>query len=220
VLNFTIPRGDTGVQGPQGAQGAQGNPGATGGIGPQGNVGPTGPAFTPAQTGTGSTFVVQSSPTINTPFITGVTNGSDAAAGQVGEYVSNINGTTGVMITPSTAGSPFQIAQISLTPGDWWVEGAYSANPPGASVAGYEYVYGGRIFQNGSPISSAWPQGATYTVAGGMTYISTFCTMVPGVRVNLTAAATMQLVASAQIQASQPAQNVLVWAGIWARRVR
>lgn len=56
VLNFTIPRGDTGptgatgpqgttgAQGPQGTQGIQGATGATGPTGPAGSTGATGPA--------------------------------------------------------------------------------------------------------------------------------------------------------------------------------
>jgi hypothetical protein len=48
VLNFTIPRGDTGVTGPTGAQGPKGDTGATG---PQGPVGPTGPAGATGSTG-------------------------------------------------------------------------------------------------------------------------------------------------------------------------
>lgn len=53
VLNFTIPRGNTGdtgpigPQGPQGPQGLQGNTGAAGETGPTGPTGPQGPAGPP-----------------------------------------------------------------------------------------------------------------------------------------------------------------------------
>lgn len=46
ILNFQIPRGDTGVagpQGPQGPQGVEGPQGVAGPIGPTGPTGPTGP---------------------------------------------------------------------------------------------------------------------------------------------------------------------------------
>lgn len=43
VLNFTIPRGNTGAEGPQGEQGIQGPQGIAGPAGPQGEQGPTGP---------------------------------------------------------------------------------------------------------------------------------------------------------------------------------
>jgi hypothetical protein len=42
VFNFTIPRGDTGAQGPQGIQGIQGIQGPQGDVGPQGIQGPQG----------------------------------------------------------------------------------------------------------------------------------------------------------------------------------
>ena len=44
ILNFVIPRGSTGPQGPQGQQGLQGPKGDTGPQGPQGETGPQGPA--------------------------------------------------------------------------------------------------------------------------------------------------------------------------------
>ena len=47
VLNFTIPRGNTGITGPigpQGLTGPQGPAGPTGAIGPAGPMGPTGPS--------------------------------------------------------------------------------------------------------------------------------------------------------------------------------
>lgn len=43
VLNFGVPKGDTGAQGKTGAQGPQGKTGATGPTGPQGPTGPVGP---------------------------------------------------------------------------------------------------------------------------------------------------------------------------------
>lgn len=62
VLNFTIPRGNTGdtgpigPQGPQGPQGLQGNTGATGETGPTGPTGPQGPPGTSAVATFGSKY--------------------------------------------------------------------------------------------------------------------------------------------------------------------
>ena len=62
VLNFIIPRGNTGdtgpigPQGPQGPQGLQGNTGATGETGPTGPTGPAGPPGTSAVATFGSKY--------------------------------------------------------------------------------------------------------------------------------------------------------------------
>ena len=62
VLNFTIPRGNTGdtgpigPQGPQGPQGLQGNTGAAGETGPTGPTGPAGPPGTSAVATFGSKY--------------------------------------------------------------------------------------------------------------------------------------------------------------------
>ena len=62
VLNFTIPRGNTGdtgpigPQGPQGPQGLQGNTGAAGETGPTGPTGPQGPPGTSAVATFGSKY--------------------------------------------------------------------------------------------------------------------------------------------------------------------
>jgi hypothetical protein len=57
----------------------------------------------------------------------GVTDGSDAAAGNVGEYVSTVVGIG--TITGWTSGVAKNIASISLTAGDWsvWGTGIYGA---------------------------------------------------------------------------------------------
>lgn len=73
------------------------------------------------ETGTGA-VVFGSSPTLNTPNIVGATNGSNAAAGSVGEYVTN--SATGVAVT--SAGATVNVTSISLTAGDWDVVGISS----------------------------------------------------------------------------------------------
>jgi hypothetical protein len=78
-----------GPAGPAGATGATGPAGAQGPAGPQGVFGP------------------------------GVTDGSNAAAGQVGEVISSTV-TAGVALTSNTT---IVVASIALTPGDWEVFG-------------------------------------------------------------------------------------------------
>ncbi len=72
------------------------------------------------ETGTGAA-VFGTSPTLTTPTITGVTNASSAAAGAVGEYLTN--STSG---TALTSGSNFNCTSVALTAGDWDVQGSVS----------------------------------------------------------------------------------------------
>ena len=69
-------------------------------------------------TGSGG-IVLETSPTITTPIIVGVSNGSAAAAGQVGQILSNTS--TGVAMTSTI---PAMVTTLSLTAGDWDVWGS------------------------------------------------------------------------------------------------
>ena len=62
--------------------------------------------------------------------LTGVTDGSDAAAGQIGEIISGVN-TTGSAIPAST---PQNVVAIALTAGDWDVFGELWFTPAGATM--------------------------------------------------------------------------------------
>ena len=88
--------GATGSQGPQGPAGAQG---AKGDTGPGGMVGPAGPSAVSANAGNlaklGTDNLLMVS---NTSVLNGVTDGSNAAAGQIGEYIS-ANNTAGSALT-------------------------------------------------------------------------------------------------------------------------
>lgn len=74
------------------------------------------------ETGTGAavfgTSPTIASPTISTPAIIGVTNAGNAAAGNIGEYLTN--STSG---TPLTSGVNSNCTSLSLTAGDWDVQG-------------------------------------------------------------------------------------------------
>jgi hypothetical protein len=69
------------------------------------------------ETGTGAN-VFGTSPTITTPNIIGVTNGSVAAAGSLGEYMSSTV-TTPVGLTSNT---PVNLTSITFTAGDWDID--------------------------------------------------------------------------------------------------
>lgn len=81
------------------------------------------------ETGSGAN-VFGTSPTITTPNIVGVTNGSNAAAGSVGEYVTA--SPTGISLT---TGTTINLTSISLTAGDWDVSGAVEFSPAGPRLS-------------------------------------------------------------------------------------
>jgi len=108
----------------------------------------SGTATVTATTGTGAP-VLATSPTITTPAIVGPTNGSAAAAGNVGEVicaqVTNGGSPTGCATNSSTpvsisTGVSTNVTSITLTPGNWRVWGQVLTIPAGtttqSSVAG------------------------------------------------------------------------------------
>lgn len=76
-----------------------------------------GPAFEPDTTGSGDVFVLQQAPTINQPRIIGVTDNSNAAPGEVGEYIES-GVPVGTQITSFSL-----LATLTLSRGDWDVWG-------------------------------------------------------------------------------------------------
>ncbi|MGG1948965.1 hypothetical protein AB1286_29865 [Trinickia sp. NRRL B-1857] len=109
----------------------------------------SGTATVTATTGTGAP-VLATSPTITTPAIVGPTNGTAAAAGNVGEVicaqVTNGGSPTGCATNSSTpvslttSGNTYNVTSIMLTPGNWLVWGQVLTIPAGtttqSSVAG------------------------------------------------------------------------------------
>jgi len=91
---------------------------------------------------------------------TGVTDGSDAQPGQIGEYIFD-NRTTASMLAISS-GVPIDLASISLTAGDWDVQGAVYFQ--GSSSSGSDDL---RAWVN--TVSATQPSGDT----GGLAIIST-----------------------------------------------
>ncbi len=82
-----------------------------------------------------TTAFVATQPTLNQPNIVGTTTNNNATAGSVGEYVSStvLVGSAVSLTTGTTA----NITSISLTAGDWDVEGLACFNPGGSTPAVY-----------------------------------------------------------------------------------
>jgi hypothetical protein len=128
----TGPQGDAGPTGPTGLQGVPGPVGAAGPSGAVGIVGPQGP--TGAQGSPGTT-----GPT-GTASLKGATDGSDALAGNVGEFLAASN-TAGVPLTSAVTAN---VVTLNLTPGDWQVSGVVVFTPnttgPNAIIGGINTV--------------------------------------------------------------------------------
>jgi len=151
-------------------------------------------------------FVPISGGTMGGPLaLVGVTDGSNAAAGQVGEYLSNLNTTNianaGATWLGTAAGS------ITLTPGDWDVWGAvfFSGGTMTACIVG---IATGTVGDPGST-----PQSGKIQVSGsglGNAYVATALT-----RWNVTQNTTVYVASWCSYSGSQ---NLQGW--IAARRVR
>lgn len=84
----------------------------------------------PASTGTGA-LVYNVAPTINQPNLVGVTDGSNASAGSVGELISSvIPSASSVTMTSNSASN---VTSISLSAGDWDVVGNINYQTLGTS---------------------------------------------------------------------------------------
>jgi hypothetical protein len=108
---------------------------------------------------------IGSATSLTTSKITGVTDGSNAVAGQIGEYVS---ANPGSPVTPATSNTSAQLTSISLTAGDWDVYGTCSYTPGtgtatlmacGISLNSTSFdslVLGGYVQINANPFSNAF----------------------------------------------------------------
>jgi hypothetical protein len=137
----------------------------------------------------------------------GVTDGSDASAGQIGEVISAVN-TAGVA---APNGTPVNIASIPLTPGDWdvFADGYLQFSVSAAGNGGHVSISN---LAATLPLVAALNQSrATYTGT-----ILSACAAPRPCRVSLAAAATYYLV----VQSSFASGTCTVTGAIWARRAR
>lgn len=138
--------------------------------------------------------------TITQPNIVGVTNGGNATAGSVGEYIfSTING-----VTPGATGTMFNGTSISLTAGDWDVSGSVQY------IGTVTDAVGGV-----SSTSATFGGGNTYAEMGATAGIINPNMATPSVRFNLTTTTTVFLVCRVAYTVA-PTVNV----AIVARRAR
>jgi len=139
---------------------------------------------------------------ITSPGIIGVTDGSNATAGTVGEYIdSYASGTT-------VSGSPTTMTSISLTAGDWDVSGAVNYNGNSTPT----YVQGGIGTTTNS--FSGTSTGKTVLASGTNTTAGTGSVLIPRFRVSITTTTTYYLVGQLS-STSQTCQGY-----ISARRMR
>lgn len=155
--------------------------------------------------------------------IVGVTDGSNAAPGMVGEYISSVTNAGAVALTsisaPNTQGSCFNITTITLTPGDWDVGGFVMINGAGGGGSSFTYVSGG-IWT--VPTQLPTQGNATDGIRTNLVIPSTnvnisapFAIPVATFRMNVTVPTIMYLNAQATFTGTATAQG-----RIWARRAR
>jgi hypothetical protein len=156
-------------------------------------------------TGTGN-VVLQTSPTIITPLITGVVNGSNAPAGDLGEYVfSQVIEASGLALTSNVVRN---LTSISLSAADWTVGGNLNFVVSGATPVAYE----GWI----NTTSATSPDGSlTSFVTNDLTMGSTGF-VVPTQRINVTTTTTVYISGFSIFSGGSVAIN----GTIYARRVR
>ena len=103
--------------------------------------------------------VLATSPTITTPGIVGVTNGGNATAGNVGEYISStVLVGSAVALTSNTATN---VTNVSLTAGDWNCEGNVAINPAGTTTTFYMVAW----ISSNSAVLPTIPNGGSYTAS-------------------------------------------------------
>jgi hypothetical protein len=142
--------------------------------------------------------------------LNGVTNGSDAAAGQIGEVISSVI-TAPVTLT---TGAPANVTSVSLTAGDWDVQGEIWI----AFGAGGGNAVQGAINNASAIIPSTITLGTSRGAITGPSFSASSTAILPpgACRVSLSAMTTYYLVAMAGF----PSGTTTAMGKIWARRVR
>jgi hypothetical protein len=114
--------------------------------------------------------------------LSGVTNGSNAAAGTVGEVISaTVLNASGIAIT---TGAPFDVTTITLTAGDWDVSGTLAVTGSAVLFTGLNAC---------ANTTSGFPDPAlfsTYSSTGGVALLGG---PIPPLRVNVTSSTTVYL---------------------------
>lgn len=165
-------------------------------------------------TGTTSTNIVFSgSPTIATPAISGVTNASNASAGNVGEVISSsvVSGSQ-VSLTSTTAAN---VTSISLTAGDWDVTGTVVLNPAGTTTV--TAIAGGISTTSATLVTTPDANGLpTVNIAATLTTGAVQRLSIATYRINVSSTTTVYLVAQSTFATS----TMGAFGAIVARRAR
>jgi hypothetical protein len=136
----------------------------------------------------------------------GVTDGSDAAAGQIGEVIS-ANQTTNVSLTSSISAN---VTSITLSAGDWDLTGEVAITP---TVTGATAAYASiNSVSNTYPVTASIGVGRA-VIGTGLTTNLNILSIRP-CRVSITAPTIYYLIVQLNGQAGNATGN------IWARRVR
>lgn len=168
--------------------------------------------------GTGSTFgsgsgipLFQNQPTINQPVIMGVTDGSNAAAGEVGEYIESVILQSSAVTFTNTVVR--DLTSISLTAGDWDVWGNITYPTVGGSAPSQLTAW---ISSTSATIIDSSVTGQiALTVAGGVLAAGN-CIIAPMRRFSLSSTTTIYI-SGVSVATSGDATGC---GGIYARRAR
>lgn len=142
--------------------------------------------------------------------VMGVTDGSEAVAGTIGEYKESLNWMTGVT---QTGTQTMVVTSLLLSPGDWNVEGSFAIGGQETNAQGMLSTLTGLDFANGLPSTSAiWPRIIIATAEAVGDYSVSL--QVNPIRLNISVATTVYL----YIWCNQPGS--FLFGGIYARRMR
>jgi hypothetical protein len=167
----------------------------------------------------GKTFAVTSNATVGGTLTTtgvsvsaGVTDGSSAAAGTLGEFVgSKVAVGSAVSLTSAT---PANVTSISLTAGDWDVRGLVDfAGASATVVASSLWVFGINTTSATIPVDGTEAQLGVPALSTTSFMVGSGCVYV---RLNITTTTTVYLVAEATFTAGA----VAAYGSMTARRVR
>lgn len=226
------------VPGPTGATGATGAAGTAGGAGPQGPTGATGAAGAAGQgvpTGgtTGQVLAKNSATNYDTGWISesylplaggtvtgtltvsgqgiikGTATNDSAAAGYVGEVIS-ANATSA---TTLVSGTTFNLTQISLTAGDWDVQGEVWVL---FGTGGGTQIHGGITTTSGAIPGATALNSSRYSFFAAITASSLNVVPLRPAYVSLAATTTVYLC----VMAGYPSGTTTATGNIWARRMR
>lgn len=172
----------------------------------QGSPTITSPTLVTPTLGAATATSVTFSPT--TGGIVGTTTNDNAAAGKVGEYISNSAGPIA-----TTSNTSLDVTSISLTAGDWDVEGTVLFTPAASTVP--TRIRAG-INTTSATIPSQPGTGSVLTLNLAFTTGSQQCAPLGGSRLSLSATTTVYLVANTVFTVS----TMDTYGFIGARRVR